>query len=364
MYGELIPCSGGDPIPLLKRKLLVGRRSSCDISLRFPNVSSHHCEFEMVNGYWYVRDLNSRNGIKVNGVRCDSKWLMPGDVVSVSKHQYEVNYTPHGEAPTTEDEDPFAIGLLEKAGLVKRDVDDDESFDSLPQRRLAARRSNRKTQRHQQFRQRKAPVEKSMIFRSIGSSTTPTPCEDCDGRITSRGGTARNAKSSASLCRKNIGKRSPHQAVYPRRARRTADSDASLTGERVSGKGELTRRRTIIAGTTNRAGRCARRRRVEVPLGPRDQRRRAQFVRAGSPTVSYYECTVRRMLRSMARAARNIVVTGDRVLFLPIDKSTGVIERVEPRHGTVSRGSRRQRAHHCGQCRRGGDRRRRPTIRR
>lgn len=42
--GMLNPCGGGDPIPLLHEKLLVGRRSSCDISLKFPNVSSHHCE--------------------------------------------------------------------------------------------------------------------------------------------------------------------------------------------------------------------------------------------------------------------------------------------------------------------------------
>jgi adenylate cyclase len=123
MHGELVPCGGGDPIPLLKSRLLVGRRSSCDISLRFPNVSSHHCELELVNGYWHVRDLNSRNGIKVNGIRCDAKWLMPGDVVSVAKHQYQVVYTPHGDAPAPEEEDPFAIGLLEKAGLSRRDTD-------------------------------------------------------------------------------------------------------------------------------------------------------------------------------------------------------------------------------------------------
>lgn len=123
MHGELVPTGGGDSIPLLKAKLLVGRRSSCDISLRFPNVSSHHCELELVNGYWHVRDLNSRNGIKVNGIRCDAKWLMPGDVVSVAKHQFQVNYTPHGDAPAPEEEDPFAIGLLEKAGLSRRDAD-------------------------------------------------------------------------------------------------------------------------------------------------------------------------------------------------------------------------------------------------
>src|ERR1043165_485137 len=92
MHGELVPCGGGDPIPL-------------------------------INGYWYVRDLNSRNGIKVNGARCDTKWLMPGDRVAVSKHEYQINYTPHGELPTPEDDDPFAIGLLEKAGLSRGDVD-------------------------------------------------------------------------------------------------------------------------------------------------------------------------------------------------------------------------------------------------
>ena len=120
-YGELIPCGGGDPIPLLKEKLLVGRRNSCDISLRFPNVSSHHCELELFDGYWRIRDLNSRNGIKVNGARCDAKWLLPGDVVSIAKHRYEVTYEPIGDAPPPEEADPFAVGLLEKAGLVSQD---------------------------------------------------------------------------------------------------------------------------------------------------------------------------------------------------------------------------------------------------
>ncbi len=35
-YGELVPDGGGDPIPLLREKLTVGRRESCDIVLRFP----------------------------------------------------------------------------------------------------------------------------------------------------------------------------------------------------------------------------------------------------------------------------------------------------------------------------------------
>ncbi|MEO2035685.1 MAG: FHA domain-containing protein [Planctomycetaceae bacterium] len=123
MLGELNPCGGGDLIPLLKPVLLIGRRSSCDVCLRFPNVSSHHCELKWENGYWYVRDLASRNGIKVNGERCDSKWLMPGDVLSVAKYRFELNYTTDATAPPPEDDDILATGLLEKAGLVKRDLE-------------------------------------------------------------------------------------------------------------------------------------------------------------------------------------------------------------------------------------------------
>ncbi len=115
--GTLHPCGGGDPIPLLHEKLLVGRRSSCDISLKFPNVSSHHCELQLTNGYWHVRDLGSRNGVKVNGEKVETKYLMPGDILHVARHQYEVQYKPAGTGPVPEEENPFARGLLEKAGL-------------------------------------------------------------------------------------------------------------------------------------------------------------------------------------------------------------------------------------------------------
>ncbi|MGD9853747.1 MAG: FHA domain-containing protein [Planctomycetaceae bacterium] len=119
-FGDLVPCGGGDPIPLLKTSLLIGRRRSCDISLRFPNVSSHHCQLELINGYWHLRDLGSRNGVKVNGVRCDQKWLLPGDELSIARHRYEIAYHPDGDEPPPLEADPFALSLLEKAGLSRR----------------------------------------------------------------------------------------------------------------------------------------------------------------------------------------------------------------------------------------------------
>src|SRR5271165_5063518 len=126
MYGELHPIGGGDPIPLLKTSLLVGRRENCDIVLRFSNVSAQHCELNVTDGFWYVRDLNSRNGVKVNGNRVTEKRIDPGDVLYVAKHGYEVKYSPVdlgavGPPPPDQSEAVvFSQSLLERAGLEGR----------------------------------------------------------------------------------------------------------------------------------------------------------------------------------------------------------------------------------------------------
>src|SRR3974390_356002 len=123
MYGELLPVGGGDPIPLLKRTLLVGRRESCDIVLRFSNVSAHHFQLTVTGGYSSVCDINSRNGVKVNGMRVTDKRIDPGDVISIAKHKYEVRYAPVelgavGPPPIeVTKSDIFNKSLLERAGL-------------------------------------------------------------------------------------------------------------------------------------------------------------------------------------------------------------------------------------------------------
>jgi adenylate cyclase len=123
MFGELVPQGGGDPVPLLQKKLLVGRRDSCDIALRFPNVSSRHCEMEFVDGYWMVRDLGSSNGTKVNGVRVRAKWVLPGDELAIAKHRFKLDYNVASDAPPPpplNDEEDLGTSLLEKAGLMRR----------------------------------------------------------------------------------------------------------------------------------------------------------------------------------------------------------------------------------------------------
>jgi adenylate cyclase len=135
MYGELVPVGGGDNIGLYKPELVIGRRESCDIILRWPNVSTYHCKLELVNGYWYVKDQGSKNGTKVNGHRVNEKRLDPGDTLSVARHEYEIHYSPAdlgavGPPPTdTDTHKIFGKSLLERAGLERKG---DKEADTQP----------------------------------------------------------------------------------------------------------------------------------------------------------------------------------------------------------------------------------------
>lgn len=126
MYGELVPIGGGDPIPLLKKKLTVGRREENDIVLRFSNVSGKHCELTLESGYWYVTDLQSSNGTKVQGLRVAERRLDPNMQIAMANHAYTIRYDPVAlgavgpPPPDTLQKQVFGRSLLEAAGLEMR----------------------------------------------------------------------------------------------------------------------------------------------------------------------------------------------------------------------------------------------------
>ncbi len=124
--GELVPTGGGDSIPLIREVMTVGRRETCDIPLRFPDISGMHCQLYFRNGYWYVKDLNSTNGVKVNGTRVQDKVLHPRDELSIGrKRKYVIQYEmPTGQSMMEEEEeDILSQSLMEKAGLEKPQKD-------------------------------------------------------------------------------------------------------------------------------------------------------------------------------------------------------------------------------------------------
>ena len=122
--GQLIPVGGGDVIPLIRDQMSMGRRESCDIALPFSNVSGLHCELTFKQGYWFVTDLGSTNGIKVNGIRVHKRALSPGDTITIAKRTFRIEYTPPVNSSTIDElledvDDTMAQSLLEKAGLAR-----------------------------------------------------------------------------------------------------------------------------------------------------------------------------------------------------------------------------------------------------
>lgn len=127
--GQLVPLGGGDPIPLIRQTLTIGRRESADICWRLPNVSGLHAELFFKEGHWFIKDLDSTNGIKVNGRRVSrrtTKILHPGDTVTIAKRAFTIEYAPPAAQRVSEiiedlpEEDVFSQSLLERAGLISK----------------------------------------------------------------------------------------------------------------------------------------------------------------------------------------------------------------------------------------------------
>jgi len=89
---RLIPTSEGKPIKLDKPVLLIGRNPDCDVILtNSRKVSRQHCLLACVDNRIIIRDLESTNGIWVNGQRVDREaFLKVGDDVGIADLHYEV----------------------------------------------------------------------------------------------------------------------------------------------------------------------------------------------------------------------------------------------------------------------------------
>jgi ribosome biogenesis GTPase / thiamine phosphate phosphatase len=121
------------------------------------------------------------------------------------------------------------------------------------------------------------------------------------------------------------------------------DQDEQRGSERVSGKGDYARKRTVIGSATEDPSSG-----LPVILEVDDSqclRGRVLRVHGLSSVVEaddgrQFHCVTRRLLKTLASDQRHVVAAGDRVTFRPESDSEGMIERIEPRRGVLSRTSR------------------------
>lgn len=120
-------------------------------------------------------------------------------------------------------------------------------------------------------------------------------------------------------------------------------ADESVRSERVSGKGDLTRKRTIVGEEVGdeESGFAV------VPEIDESVCRTGRILSVhglASNVVDdhgrHFQCAVRGVLKTLSTDQRNVVAAGDRVWFRPEGAAEGMIERIEPRRGILSRAFR------------------------
>ncbi|MEZ6118783.1 MAG: ribosome small subunit-dependent GTPase A [Pirellulaceae bacterium] len=115
-------------------------------------------------------------------------------------------------------------------------------------------------------------------------------------------------------------------------------------GERVSGKGRFSRKRTIVGVEAADP---------ETGLGVQLDVDEANCLKGtvlsvgglASPVQAdkdgqIYQCATRRLLKTLSTDQRHVLAAGDRVLFRPADNNEGIIERIEARRGVLCRTSK------------------------
>ncbi|MEE2731832.1 MAG: FHA domain-containing protein [Pseudomonadota bacterium] len=126
----------GESYPITTFPFIIGRGSECDLVLQGKGVSRKHAEIVFQSGRFVVNDMESLNGIKVNGYKVARVILEENDVIKLG----EVSLTFHsGEGaiePSPENEKQAKSGLF---GKRKSEVAaQDDTFGPSPAKKVAS----------------------------------------------------------------------------------------------------------------------------------------------------------------------------------------------------------------------------------
>lgn len=101
MNYSLVPidASGGPVISLVRPVLLVGRHPECDIRLHSAKISRRHCCIALAYDRVIIRDLGSRNGLRVNGRLVEESRIHPRDEVAIGPLIYRFVAETQAENP-------------------------------------------------------------------------------------------------------------------------------------------------------------------------------------------------------------------------------------------------------------------------
>ncbi|KPJ53943.1 MAG: hypothetical protein AMS16_05020, partial [Planctomycetes bacterium DG_58] len=113
-------------------RLVIGRAAECDVVLEEPAVSRHHAElFCDPFGRWWVHDLGSRNGTKVNGVSVVERVLGLVDAVEIGP--FALRLVTPGSTP-----EPAELPARREVSISEGDFEEISTKTELEVARVAA----------------------------------------------------------------------------------------------------------------------------------------------------------------------------------------------------------------------------------
>src|SRR5580704_8230793 len=106
MSFRIVPLVKGSApsIALYRPVLLIGRHKECDVCIESPKISRRHCCVAMAYDRVLIRDLGSRNGVRVNGRLMQEARLQTGDELAIGpilfRFELEIETVPEATTPT------------------------------------------------------------------------------------------------------------------------------------------------------------------------------------------------------------------------------------------------------------------------
>ena len=81
----------GNVHEITKRRVVIGRSRECDVQLSDPNVSRRHAEVRQEGATYWLIDLDSTNGMEVNGRKLKRAKLQAGDTIVLGSSELTFN---------------------------------------------------------------------------------------------------------------------------------------------------------------------------------------------------------------------------------------------------------------------------------
>ena len=72
-------------IELRKDKIFIGRSPECDIQFPVKSISRKHAGLYLHNEEYFIEDLESTNGIYINGIKIEKASLRNGDFIELGE---------------------------------------------------------------------------------------------------------------------------------------------------------------------------------------------------------------------------------------------------------------------------------------